>query len=105
MYADQLEGSQGSVGHHLRMKGIPAGIVEYSHYPRIFNGEIVEFNLLEGNRVSFFYENGNVGCRPAMSRAIGTKEAKKQKREGEIEEKRAKRQKRDPQPSDDVIII
>ena len=102
MYADQLEGSQGSVGHHLRMKGIPAGIVEYSHYPRIFNGEIVEFNLLEGNRVSFFYENGNVGCRPAMSRAIGTKEAKKQKREGEIEEKRAKRQKRDPQPSDDV---
>lgn len=88
IYADELIGTQGSIGHHLRMKGVPSGIVEYEHYPRIFNDEIVEFNLLANGRTSFYYEGGNVGCRLKMARNIGTKEAKKRKREEEIEAKK-----------------
>lgn len=91
MYADRLVGSEGTVGYHKRMKGIPGDIVDYDHYRRIYEGEIVEFNLLANGKTSFFFEGGHVGCRLKMTREIGTKEAKKRKRDKELEEKKAKK--------------
>lgn len=78
MYADQLVGSQGSIDYHKRMKGIPTDLVNWEHYNKIYNNEIVNFGLLEKGHVSFFYENGHVGSRREMHRMIGTREAKKQ---------------------------
>lgn len=77
MYADQLVGSQGSIGYHQRMKGVPSDLVKWSDYEDIYNDKFVLYDLLNGH-VSFFYENGMVGSRRDMKRQIATKEAKEQ---------------------------
>lgn len=80
MYGCKLIGDQGSVGFHLRMKGIPTDLVRYEDYKKVFNGESVKYNLLDGH-TSFFYEGGNVGSRREMTREIMTSETRKRKRE------------------------
>lgn len=96
IYADRLVGSEGSVGYHLRMKGVPTSCVKYEDYEKIFKDNIVEFDLLANGKTSFFYEGGRVGCRLKMTRKIGTKEAKRRQREEEIEAKQAKKAKKSP---------
>ena len=96
IYADRLLGSQGSVGYHKRMKGVPGDLVEYEHYAKIYENDIVEYNLLERGKTSFFYKAGRVGCRLKMTRKIGTKEAKRKLLEEEKENKRAKKTQEPP---------
>ena len=81
MYADKLLGSQGSIGYHQRMKGVPSDLVHWEHYARIYNDEFVEFDLLENGHVSFFYEDGMVGSRRKMTRQIATKTAREELQE------------------------
>lgn len=72
VYMDKLIGSQGSVAYHLRMKGIPTDLVHPEDYEKIYNGEDVEFDLLNGH-TRFFYKNGHVGSRLEFKRKIGLK--------------------------------
>lgn len=90
IYADRLEGSQGSIGYHKRMKGVPGDLVDYEHYAKIFANDIIEYNLLDKGKTSFFFRAGRVGCRLKMTRRIGTKEAKRKLLEIDIENKRQK---------------
>lgn len=75
IYVDKLLGSKGSIGYHMRMKGIPTDLVKFSDYEKIFNGESVVFDLLDGH-TSFFYKDGHVGSRLVMTREIMTKETR-----------------------------
>lgn len=76
VYCDRLVGDQGSVGHHMRMKGIPGTIIKPEDYKELYEGKILHYNLLAGGKVSFAYENGHVVSRQAMSRDIGIKRAR-----------------------------
>ena len=75
VYADKLIGDQGSVGYHMRLKGVPIDLVKYENYKQIFDGESIKFNLLDGH-TSFFYKDGKVGSRLSMTREIMTQETK-----------------------------
>lgn len=75
VYADKLVGDKGSVGYHFRMKGIPTDLVTFDHYRRIYSGEVIEFDLLDG-RVRFYYDHGKVGTRENFKRKIMTKETR-----------------------------
>ena len=77
VYADQLIGDKGSVGYHIRMKGIPTDLVHFDDYRKIFNNEAVEFDLLNGH-CSFFYKDGHVGTREVFKRKVMTKEAREE---------------------------
>lgn len=117
MYADKLLGSQGSIGYHQRMKGVPSDLVHWEHYARIYNDEFVEFDLLENGHVSFFYEDGMVGSRRKMTRQIATKAAREELQEDlntvnnfvkaleqlEKEEQPAKKRKVDEDEDDNTI--
>ena len=72
VYVDKLIGSQGSIGYHIRMKGIPTNLVHFEDYEKIFNGENVEFDLLNGH-TRFYYKDGHVGSRLEFKRKIGLK--------------------------------
>lgn len=76
MYADRLIGSEGSIGYHQRMKGIPSDLVHWEHYEKIYNNEFVMFDMLANGHVSFYYENGNVGSLCEMTRQIALREAR-----------------------------
>lgn len=82
-YVDKLVGDKGSVDYHMRLKGIPIDLVKYEDYEKIFNGESVTFNLLDGH-TSFFYKNGKVGSRLSMTREIMTRETKLKRKEQNI---------------------
>lgn len=71
-YIDELEGvnknGETEKGYHIRMKGIPNSCISYTTkklnlknemelYEKLFNGEIIEFDLTEGNKkVNFEYK-------------------------------------------------
>ena len=80
VYVDKLEGNQGSIGYHKRMKGVPAKTITWEDYDKIYQDIPVTFDLLSNDRTSFYYENGQVGCRRKMERVIMTKEAREQLR-------------------------
>ena len=69
IYADKLIGTKGSIGYHLRMKGIPTDLVRYEQYKDIYEGRSVKFDLLNGH-IRFYYENGHVKTRHEMTREI-----------------------------------
>ena len=69
IYADKLIGTKGSIGYHLRMKGIPTDLVKYEQYKDIYEGRSVKFDLLNGH-IRFYYENGHVKTRHEMTREI-----------------------------------
>ena len=88
VYVDKLLGSKGTIGYHMRMKGIPTDLVKFSDYEKIFNGESVTFDLLNGH-TSFFYKDGHVGSRLVMTREIMTRETReKRKKENQNKRKR-----------------
>ena len=57
------------------MKGIPTNLVHFEDYEKIFNGENVEFDLLNGH-TRFYYKDGHVGSRLEFKRKIGLKRKK-----------------------------
>tara|TARA_R100000654_G_scaffold28502_2_gene53109 strand:+ start:11119 stop:14709 length:3591 start_codon:yes stop_codon:yes gene_type:complete len=69
-------------GHHIRMKGVPNSTIKYTAkkmnigldelYERLFYGEKITFDLLEGgNRCNFkFHNNGSVSSMVDFKRAI-----------------------------------
>lgn len=95
MYADKLEGTEGSIGYHLRMKGIPTDQIKFEQYAEIYANKPVTFDLLIGH-CSFFYQNGKVGSRSELKRTIMTKEAREQLK---LTRKRARSESPSPNPS------
>lgn len=88
IYVDKLLGSKGTIGYHMRMKGIPTDLVKFSDYEKIFRGESVTFDLLNGH-TSFFYKDGHVGSRLVMTREIMTRDTR-ERRKLEKQNKRTK---------------
>ena len=75
MYADLLVGFGKHKSTHLRMKGVPRDKIRYEDYKRIYEGQEITYNLLDGH-VSFFYRGGQVGSRVTMTRTIMNNEAR-----------------------------
>ena len=75
VYADKLVGDMGSESHHMRLKGIPIDLVKYEDYKKIYDGESINYDLLDGH-TRFFYKNGHVGSRLSMNREIMTQETR-----------------------------
>lgn len=82
-YCDKLIGDKGSVGYHMRLKGIPTDLVKYGDYKKMYDGESVKYDLLDGH-TSFFYENGKVGSRIEMTREIMTRETREKRQKMEL---------------------
>lgn len=76
VYADALVGSEGSIGYHLRMKGIPTDLLKFEYYEQIYNNEPFTFDLLQKGHISLYYDGGDVCSRRVMTRTIMTKEAR-----------------------------
>lgn len=77
-YCDKLIGDKGSVGYHMRLKGIPTDLVHYEDYKKLFEGESIKYDLLDGH-ASFFYRNGKVGSRVEMTREIMTRDTREKR--------------------------
>ena len=84
VYVDKLLGNKGSIGYHIRMKGIPTSLVKFSDYEKIFDGDSVEFDLLSNGLTSFFYKDGHVGTRRKMTREIMTRETREARKNSKI---------------------
>lgn len=76
IYVDRLLLDNGELAYHKRMKGIPNDLLTWEHYVKIFNGEIVPFQLVDPNHPSFIFEEGVIKSRRAMERKIMLKEAR-----------------------------
>ena len=76
LYADKLVGSEGTIGYHMRMKGIPSDLLKYEYYDLIYHDKPFTFDLLENGHISLYYDGGDVCSRRAMKRTIMTKEAR-----------------------------
>lgn len=75
MYAARLVGELGHKGEHKRMKGIPSDLIKYEHYEKLYMGQEVTYDLLNGH-VSFFYRAHRVGSRVSMTRTLMNSEAR-----------------------------
>ena len=76
IYVDRLLLDNGELAYHKRMKGIPNDLLTWEHYVKIFNEEIVPFQLVDPNHPSFIFEEGMIKSRRAMERKIMLKEAR-----------------------------
>lgn len=78
VYCDHLVGDQGSVGYHMRMKGVPGAIIKPEDYKDLYNGKTLHYNLLAGGKVSFAYAGGHVVSRDSMTRDIAIKRGREE---------------------------
>lgn len=78
-YCDKLIGNKGNVGYHMRLKGVPTDVVNHEDYKKIYDGESITYDLLDGH-VRFFYKNGKVGSRLKMTREIMTRETREKRK-------------------------
>lgn len=62
----------------MRMKGIRSDLIKYDDYEKLYMGQEVTYDLLQGH-VSFFYRAGKVGSRINMTRTVMNNEVRAMK--------------------------
>lgn len=77
VYCDMLVGTEGSVGYHMRMKGICSDLVKWEHFEKFYNDEPVTFDLALGRAPRFDYDKGQVYTKLSMKRTIMSRECRK----------------------------
>lgn len=87
VYADRLVGDRGSIGFHMRMKGIVSSLVKWEDYVKFFNNEPVTYELALG-KLLFEYENGQVCTKTSMIRTVMSRECRRRLKEAEKSKKR-----------------
>ena len=99
MYCDRLVGDQGSVGYHMRMKGVPGTLIKPEDYKEIYEGKTKHYNLLAGGKVSFAYEGGQIISREHMTRDIAIKRTRTEIEDDDDDEPTVKL------PRTDAIVV
>ena len=81
MYCDKIRNDKGEEDVHFRMKGVPQQVVQnhadrhfngdlWSLYEHIYNGNSINFNLLDGSTSMMCNLNGEVLCRAEFMREV-----------------------------------
>lgn len=92
IYADKLIGSQGTIGYHMRMKGICSDLVKWEDYEKFYNDEPITYDLALGVGPRFEYDKGQVYTKLSMKRTVMSRECRKRLKAKE-----------NPPPIEDVI--
>lgn len=92
IYADKLVGSQGTIGFHMRMKGICSDLVKWEDYEKFYNDEPITYDLALGVGPRFEYDKGQVYTKLSMKRTVMSRECRKKLK-----------MKENPPPIEDVI--
>ena len=87
VYADKLIGTQGTIGFHMRMKGIVSSLVKWEDYIKFYNNEPVTYELALG-KLLFEYEQGAVCTKHSMIRTVMSRECRRRLKEAEKSKKR-----------------
>lgn len=72
VYVDKLLGDQGSVGHHMRMKGMASELITWDDFVDFYNDKPVVKDLVQA-KPSFDYVNGDVTSLRTFIRKIMTR--------------------------------
>ena len=99
VYADKLLGTEGTIGYHMRMKGIVSNLVKWDDYVKFYNNEPITYDLALG-KLLFEYEDGAVYTKHSMKRTVMSRECRKR-----LEEQAKKRPREEIEEEEPISLI